>query len=87
MDVETDKLMISVTEKKIVAPVILPAKKKLQDLCQSNNQDWDKAVRTPECILLKWQEWLSSLPELHEFAVDRCMKPASSDIVSKQLYG
>ena len=69
----------------IVAPVILPAKKILQDLCRNFRQDWDETV--PECILLKWQERLSSLPSLHGFAMDRCVKPASSDMVSKQLHG
>ncbi len=69
----------------IVAPVILPAKKILQDLCRRNQLDWDEDV--PIDILQRWQEWLSELPQLQGFAISRCVKPSSSHIVSRELHG
>ena len=56
-----------------LAPVILPAKKILQDLCKESRLDWDDEMPVESCG--KWQKWLSMLPQLHNVHVNRCFKP------------
>jgi len=58
------------------APIILPAKVLLQNLC-SLNYSWDETV--PEVKLLEWEKWLSNLPKLSAVAVPRCFKPLAFD--------
>lgn len=55
-----------------VAPVVLPAKIMLQELCR-RNYGWDETV--PQDILQRWFRWLEELDMLSEFKVDRCIKP------------
>lgn len=55
-----------------VAPVVLPAKIMLQELCR-RNYGWDETV--PQDILQQWFRWLEELDMLSEFKVDRCIKP------------
>jgi hypothetical protein len=56
-----------------LAPFILVAKILLQDLCRSK-LGWDDKI--PEEALQRWQSLLAMLPNLEEFVVDRCFKPA-----------
>ena len=68
-----------------VAPVILPAKKILQDLCCGPHLGWDEEV--PKEIAIKWHKWLATIPRLEEIAIDRCVKPRDfTDVISKQLH-
>ena len=61
------------------APFILPANLLLQDLC------WDDEI--PSCYLSHWRVWLSGVPKLSEFSVDRCVKPADFErIVTSQIH-
>ncbi len=46
-----------------LAPVILPAKQILQELCKSE-LDWDDEI--PEDCTVKWRAWLMSLPGLEK---------------------
>ena len=67
-----------------VAPLILPAKAILRDLCRKG-LDWDD--RIPLEDLKRWQDWLQELPKLEQFAVERCLRPKNfGRIVSSQLH-
>lgn len=54
-----------------LAPVVLPAKILLQDLCRQK-YDWDKEL--PDSIIRVWEKWKSDLQVLTNFGVDRCFK-------------
>ncbi|KAK0142160.1 hypothetical protein N1851_020144 [Merluccius polli] len=54
-----------------LAPVVLPAKIMLQELCR-RNLGWDDT--TPQDILQQWTRWMD-LDMLSEFKVERCTKP------------
>lgn len=54
------------------APVILPAKAILQDLCRKR-LEWDDPIPTE--VKERWLKWLKDLPKLEHFSVDRCFKP------------
>ena len=67
-----------------VAPILLPVKIILQDLCRKR-LTWDDPI--PEDCLLKWKKWLFDLPHLEKFNIDRCIKPMNKDeIVSCELH-
>ena len=67
-----------------VAPLILPAKAILRDLCQKG-LDWDDRISPKD--LARWQGWLQELPKLEQFAVERCLKPSNfGRIISSQLH-
>ena len=54
------------------APLILPAKKLLQEL-HKMGYGWDDVI--PEEHLKYWQEWIINLPKLNVIKVPRCIKP------------
>ena len=54
-----------------VAPVILPAKKILQELCRQKF-GWDEDL--PDEVIKSCKRWISSLQQLENFGVDRCIK-------------
>ena len=56
-----------------MAPIILPAKKLLQDLCKQS-LSWDDPVGDNESR--RWENWKEELPKLSQVAVRRCVKPA-----------
>ena len=56
-----------------VAPIILPAKKLLQDLCKQK-LGWDDPISDVDNE--RWEKWKSQLPSLSEITVNRCFKPA-----------
>ena len=67
-----------------IAPLILPAKAILRDLCRKG-LDWDD--RIPHEDLVCWQDWLKEVPKLEQFAVEHCLKPKNfGRIVSSQLH-
>ena len=67
-----------------VAPLILPAKIILRDLCRKG-LDWDDRI-SPE-DLTRREDWLQELPKLEQFTVKRCLKPKNfGRIVSSQLH-
>ncbi|XP_060799417.1 uncharacterized protein LOC132901020 [Neoarius graeffei] len=55
-----------------LAPLILPAKQLLQELCQAG-YGWDEPL--PQGISKRWMEWTSSLELVKGFTVPRCLKP------------
>lgn len=57
----------------ILAPVILSAKRILQELCRLK-LSWDETV--PVCYARQWSDWKESLQLLSGFEMDRCFKPA-----------
>ena len=56
----------------IAAPVLLPTKKILQDLCKER-AEWDDEI--PDIYCHRWKEWTGSLPQLEKFDLNRCFKP------------
>ena len=63
-----------------VAPVVLPAKRILQNLCK-RQLDWDEVI--PEEEILSWLNWVDSVDDLKEIKVPRCMVPAGFGDISR----
>ena len=57
-----------------VAPIIVPAKKLLQDLCKQK-LGWDDPISDIDGE--RWEKWKSQLASLSQITIDRCVKPAS----------
>ena len=55
-----------------IAPVTLPGKVLLQELCRRKS-GWDDSL--PCDILQQWTRWLEELSRLSEFKIKRCIKP------------
>ena len=56
----------------LIAPVLLPAKRLLQDLTRSEIS-WDDKI--PETYEEKWNQWISSIPDIARFSIPRCFVP------------
>ena len=56
----------------LVAPVVLTAKKLLQDLCKKKI-GWDDPISDEDGE--RWEKWKSQLPSLSRISVGRCIKP------------
>lgn len=68
----------------LVAPFVLSAKKLLQDVCKASI-GWDEPI--PVELIPRWEDWLSGLPKLSMFKVDRCFKPSNfGKVVDIQLH-
>lgn len=68
----------------IAAPLLLPAKKILQELCR-NLIGWDEII--PPEISMVWEKWMSNLPSFENLVVPRCLKPEIlGKISSTQLH-
>lgn len=61
---------------RFLAPVVLPAKIMLQELCR-RNFGWDETV--PHKILHDWTRWFKELNALSKFKVESCVKPISCE--------
>ena len=69
---------------RLVSPVIVPAKKLLQGLCQQKI-GWDDEIPLEE--LTRWRSWISGLPKLSQVAIPRHLKPADfSEVRSCHLH-
>jgi hypothetical protein len=69
----------------LVAPFVLFAKKILQDLCREEHLAWDDPV--PEQYLIRWNDWLSELPQLEHVHMRRCITPdIYGEVISCQLH-
>lgn len=55
-----------------LAPVMLPAKLLLQELCRQN-LSWDENISP--ILQTQWNSWISDVDKVTEFQVDRCIKP------------
>lgn len=68
----------------ILAPLILPVKQILQELCRTKHA-WDDSM--PEALALQWHQWVTSLHHLASFEVNRCVKPSNfGEIATAQLH-
>ncbi|XP_068246869.1 uncharacterized protein [Palaemon carinicauda] len=56
----------------LLSPIILPAKKLLQELCQIESLDWDE--RIPDKPAERWQHWIQGLHLLEQLSIPRCFK-------------
>ena len=66
------------------APFLLSTKRILQDLCRIK-LSWDDEIPTEYSA--RWQRWLTDLPKLSQFTIERCLKPANfGNIVTSQLH-
>ena len=54
-----------------LAPLILPAKLLLQELCRQKC-DWDDPI--PEAFQHKWNKWLADLEKVADFKIRRCIQ-------------
>ena len=67
-----------------VAPIVLPAKVILQDLCR-RRLEWEDPI--PDDERNRWLSWFEDLPKLEQLSIDRCLKPPGlGKIVSAQLH-
>ena len=67
-----------------LAPVVLPAKNFLQQLCKEK-LTWDEEI--PDKLAKYWNTWTTQLPQLSNFRVRRCIKPERfGSIASAQLH-
>ena len=66
-----------------LSPVILPAKIILQELC-GRKLSWDEHI--PAELAQRTQLWLSDLPKLHGFTVERCLKPSGFGTIRSALH-
>ena len=62
-----------------LGPVILPAKKLLQDLCKEQ-YDWDETI--PEEHMQTWREWLGTLHKLKDLKIERQVCGRSSGLAN-----
>ena len=62
------------------APIVLPAKRLLQQLC-SEHKRWDNEV-SPEQRQV-WEKWRSSLPQLENISIQRCVVPSDFGEISE----
>ncbi|XP_055004477.1 uncharacterized protein LOC129407441 [Boleophthalmus pectinirostris] len=68
----------------LLAPVILPAKRLLQEICHLK---YSRDEELPDSIIKIWTKWLSGLKQLDGFGVDRCIKTRLfGSSVSAQLH-
>ncbi|XP_069989477.1 uncharacterized protein [Penaeus vannamei] len=68
----------------MVAPLTLPAKMILQDMCQMQI-GWDENMGDKEAA--RWRKWWEQLPKLSRFKLPRSLVPISfGSIISYQLY-
>lgn len=67
-----------------LSPVILSAKRILQDLCREGI-GWDNDI--PSVYVQRWMHWLDDLHHLESFEVRRCLKPDGfGDVASAQMH-
>ncbi len=68
----------------LFAPAIIPAKILMQSLWK-RNLSWDEPV--PDDIATTWEQWMSHLPKITEFAINRRYSHQDSDIIFRALHG
>ena len=68
----------------LVSPVVVSAKKLLQDLCRKKLA-WDDVIASEEAMC--WKTWLANLPKLSQVVVSRHLKPGNfRELLSSQLH-
>ncbi|XP_046551822.1 uncharacterized protein LOC124261551 [Haliotis rubra] len=69
----------------LVAPVLLPAKRILQDLCKDKDLGWDDNIGME--FAGRWTNWLQEVEMLKGLTVRRCVKPPDfGDVLSQLLH-
>ena len=67
-----------------VSPLILRAKMLLQNLC-CKKLGWDENI--PAKDLIDWRKWLTELPTIEQFSIERCIKPDNfGDVTHTELH-
>ncbi|XP_063967807.1 uncharacterized protein LOC135157132 [Lytechinus pictus] len=56
----------------LLAPIILPAKLILQELCRTS-AEWDDPLS--DALKAKWEQWKTDILQLQYISIDRCYKP------------
>ena len=68
----------------LLAPIILPGKVILQDLCRISAA-WDDPL--PDALRIRWEKWKTDILQLEGISIDRCYKPKDfGDIKNVQLH-
>ena len=66
-----------------LAPVMLPGKGILQDLCRLKC-GWDEDI--PKAYTEKWKEWLKDINLISSLKIRRCFKPQNFEVSGAQLH-
>ena len=67
-----------------MSPLILRAKMLLQNLCRKK-LGWDENI--PAEDLIDWRKWLTELPTIEQFSIERCIKPENfGDVTHTELH-
>ena len=67
-----------------VAPIVLPVKTILQELCKQGLK-WDDPI--PDCYVTRWKTWLFELHTLESFSIDICIQPMEcNNIITRELH-
>lgn len=64
----------------LVAPFIVKGKSILQAMCR-NKLDWDDSL--PPALVEEWEAWLTSLQDITEIHVPRCLKQANKPVITE----
>ena len=68
----------------LLAPIILPGKVILQELCRIS-AEWDDPL--PDALRARWEKWKTDILQLERISIDRCYKPKDfGDIKNVQLH-
>jgi ribonuclease HI len=65
----------------MVGPVVLRAKKILQDICREKDSGWDDPLSL--ALAEEWRLWLRSLGDLDGIQIRRCFKGDSDDVTQE----
>ena len=56
----------------------------LQNLCRKK-LEWDENI--PAEDLMEWRKWLTELPTIEQFSIERCIKPENfGDVIHTELH-
>ena len=68
----------------LLAPIVLPGKEILQELCKMS-ADWDDPL--PDHLRERWEKWTTDLYNLDTLSIQRCYKPADfGDVTTMQMH-
>ncbi|XP_030849893.1 uncharacterized protein LOC115927770 [Strongylocentrotus purpuratus] len=68
----------------LLAPIVLPGKQILQELCKMS-ADWDDPL--PDHLRERWEKWTTDLHNLDSLSIQRCYKPADfGEVTTMQMH-
>ena len=67
----------------VLAPFTVRAKVLMQEIWMAG-VDWDDEL--PEKLKVKWEKWVSELPQLSNLAIPRCLRRANPENIELHLF-